>query len=64
MLCWCDLSYQCWGQDALASGVHVSALEQLQGNILTDNKGNAWQCLVVRGKGTTVNIVMDNSDLI
>ena len=55
----------CWGHDALASGDPVSALEQMQGNILTDNKGNAWQCWVVGGKGTTTgNIVMDNSDQI
>ena len=55
----------CWGHDALASGDPVSALEQMQGNILTDNKGNVWQCWVVRGKGTTTgNVVMDNSDQI
>ena len=45
----------------MASGDPVSALEQLHGNILTDNKDEAWQCLVDRGKGATVDIVMDNS---
>jgi len=45
----------------VASGDPVSALQQLQGNILTDNKGEAWQCLVAKGKGATVDIVMDNS---
>jgi len=41
--------------------VTLCPLEQLQGNILTDNKGEAWQCLLARGKGATVDIVMDNS---
>jgi len=56
----CDLSISA-GDRAVASGDPVSALQQLKGNILTDNKGEAWQCLVARGKGATVDIVMDNS---
>lgn len=56
----CDLSISA-GDRAVASGDPVSALEQLHGNILTDNKDEAWQCLVDRGKGATVDIVMDNS---
>ena len=60
MLCRCDLSISA-GDRAVASGDPVSALQQLQGKILNDNKGEAWQCLMAKGKGATVDIVMDNS---
>jgi len=56
----CDLSISA-GSKAVASGDPVSALAQLQANILTDNTKEAWQCLIARGKGATVDIVMDNS---
>ena len=56
----CNLSISV-GDRAVASGDPDSALEQLQGNILTDNKGEAWQCTVDRGKRATLDIMMDNS---
>ena len=33
----------------------------LQENILTDHTKETWQCLVVNGKGSIIDIVMDNS---
>ena len=45
----------------MASGDPVTALALLQENILTDNTKEAWQCLVARGKGSIIDIVMDNS---
>ena len=45
----------------MATGDPVLALAHLQANILTDNTKEAWQCLMARGKGATVDIVMDNS---
>jgi uncharacterized protein with ATP-grasp and redox domains len=56
----CDLSISA-GDKAVASGDPVTALQSLQKNILTDNKAEAWQCLVNKGNGATVDIVMDNS---
>jgi len=56
----CDLSISA-GSKAVASGDPVTALALLQENILTDNTKEAWQCLVARGKGSIIDIVMDNS---
>jgi len=56
----CDLSISA-GSKAVATGDPVLALAHLQANILTDNTKEAWQCLMARGKGATVDIVMDNS---
>ena len=53
----CNLSISV-GDRAVASGDPDSALEQLQGNILTDNKGEAWQCTVDRGKRATLDIMI------
>ena len=52
----CDLSYQ-WETGPWPQ-VTLTALEQLRGDILTDNKGEAWQCM---GKRATMDIMMDNS---
>jgi len=54
----CDLSISA-GDRAVASGDPVAALTILQENILTDSKGEAWQCLV--DQAGIVDIVMDNS---
>eukprot|EP00092_Neocalanus_flemingeri_P068092 GFUD01083156.1.p1 GENE.GFUD01083156.1~~GFUD01083156.1.p1 ORF type:complete len:451 (-),score=169.54 GFUD01083156.1:83-1435(-) len=56
----CDLSISA-GSKAVASGDPVTGLEHLKQNILTDHTSVAWQCLVTRGKGATIDIVMDNS---
>lgn len=56
----CDLSISA-GDKAVASGDPVSALQNLQDKILTDNKKEAWQFLANKGTGSIIDIVMDNS---
>merc|ERR1711936_291741 len=56
----CDLSMGA-GTKSVASGDPVTALSLLEGNILSNNSREAWECLVDSGRGSTVDIVMDNS---
>merc|ERR1711936_413916 len=56
----CDLSISA-GTKSVASGDPVTALSLLEGNILSNNSREAWECLVGSGRGSTVDIVMDNS---